>query len=106
MTRAAARSNVGKQVAEPDLLDGNGTTRSVIRAHQVLNATGGANTVDAEEKSPCAPVAGIYTVFHQRACALVPRMVFLDAGKAFPRCPRCQDGVLYRLVSPSRRQRG
>lgn len=49
-----------------------------------------------------APVAGIYTSFHQRACGgLGPSMVYMQAGRAFPRCPRCQDGVLYRLMRPS-----
>ena len=46
------------------------------------------------------PVSGIYNAFHQRACELVPSRVFMQAGRAFPRCPRCQDGVLYRLMRP------
>lgn len=49
-----------------------------------------------------APVAGLYTVFHQRACELRPSMVYMQAGWAFPRCSRCQDGVLYCLMRPSR----
>ncbi len=49
-----------------------------------------------------APVDGIYTVFHQRACGSGPRMVYMPAGWAFRRCLCCQEGVLYRLTSPLR----
>ena len=57
---------------------------------------------------PCdrAPVSGIYTVFHQRACELAISRIYLQSGKAFPRCPRCRDGVPYRPMNPDLSRKG
>jgi hypothetical protein len=45
---------------------------------------------------------GGHEVFHERACELASRSVYMRAGRAFAPCPGCRDGVLYHLMGPSR----
>jgi hypothetical protein len=49
-----------------------------------------------------APQTGFYKVYHQHKCELPSNFVHMRGGKAFPRCPWCRDGVLYRHVAPGR----
>jgi hypothetical protein len=45
-----------------------------------------------------APVTGIYELFHDPACLLSLRTVYLRAGQPFRPCPGCRHRVLYRLM--------
>lgn len=53
-------------------------------------------------RKPFGVETGVHAVFHERACELAPRSVYMRAGRAFALCPGCRDGVLYQLPGPSR----
>jgi len=57
-------------------------------------------------RKPFGVETGVHAVFHERACELAPRSVYMRAGRAFALCPGCRDGVLYQLPGPSRWTRG
>jgi hypothetical protein len=45
-----------------------------------------------------ASVSGIYTAHHQQRCAGAVPQVYIGQGRSFPGCPKCGEGVLYRLL--------
>jgi hypothetical protein len=45
-----------------------------------------------------ATLSALYSVFHLEPCAPVTATVFVRAGSVFPRCPRCIESVLYRVL--------
>lgn len=44
------------------------------------------------------PVSGIYRSYHGQKCELASTRLFSRVGQPLPRCPRCQQTVMYRLI--------
>jgi hypothetical protein len=51
---------------------------------------------------PFGVETGVHEIFHECACELAPRSVYMRAGRAFALSAGCRDGVLYHLTGPSR----
>ena len=45
-----------------------------------------------------APDHAIFSAFHARGCSRPPGRIFMTAGNPFAACPRCGEGVVYRLL--------